>query len=371
MRLGDVLMSDSATLEKSAEGYLGYAPIDCDIHPSVPDTRVLLPYFDDYWRENILQRGIERHSLNLTSYPPNAPLSARPDWREKGIRPGSSLAALQRDVLDPFGTQIAICNVLHAAQMFHSEDMSAAFCTAVNEWLAREWLDKDTRLRGSILVPTENPELAVEEIERRADDKRFVQVLMYAMNEKPLGRRFYWPIYRAAEKHGMTIGVHAGSLYRHAPTSIGWGSYFLEDYVAQSGAFESQVLSLVTEGVFAKYPSLKFVMMESGFMWLPAFLWRANKTWRGVRSEVPWVKKPPADIVRENIRFTIQPIDEPPDETILTEVIEQIGSDNVLLFSTDYPHWHFDGTEAMPKAMTGALAKKILVDNPRETFARL
>ena len=141
---------------------------------------------------------------------------------------------------------------------------------------------------------------------RRAGDRRFVQVLMYAMNEKPLGRRFYWPIYRAAEKHGMTIGVHAGSLYRHAPTSIGWGSYFLEDYVAQSGAFESQVLSLVTEGVFAKHPSLKFVMMESGFMWLPAFLWRANKTWRGVRSEVPWVKKPPADIVRENIRFTIQ-----------------------------------------------------------------
>jgi uncharacterized protein len=41
-----------------------------------------------------------------------------------------------------------------------------------------------------------------------------------------------------------------------------------------------------------------------------------------------------------------------------------------LLFSTDYPHWHFDGTEAMPQAMT-PLAKKILVDNPRETFARL
>lgn len=298
-------MTASATLEKPAKGYLGYAPIDCDLHPSVPDTKALLPYFDDYWRENILQRGIERHSLNLTSFPPNAPIFARPDWREPGVRPGSNLAALQRDVLDPFGTQFAICNVLHAAQAFHSEDMSAAFCTAVNDWLAREWLDKDERLRASILVPTENPDMAVEEIERCAGDKRFVQVLMWAMNEKPLGRRFYWPIYRAAEKHGMTIGVHAGSLYRHAPSSIGWGSYLLEDYVAQAGAFESQVLSIVTEGVFTKHPTLKFVMMEAGFMWLPAFLWRANKTWRGVRSEVPWVKKPPADIVRENFRFTI------------------------------------------------------------------
>ena len=53
--------------------------------------------------------------------------------------------------------------------------------------------------------------------------------------------------------------------------------------------------------------------MESGFMWLPAFLWRANKTWRGVRSEVPWVKRPPADIIRDHVRFTVQPIDEPPE----------------------------------------------------------
>lgn len=364
-------MATTATLDAKSKGYLGFAPIDCDIHPAVPDTKVLLPYFDDYWREQILQRGIERLSLNLTSYPPNAPLSARPDWRLQGKRAGSDLATLQQQALDTFGTRFAICNVLHAAQVFHSEDMSAAFCTAINEWLAREWLDRDPRLRASILVPSENPEMAVEEIERRAGDRRFVQVLMFVMNEKPLGRRFYWPIYRAAEKHKLPIGIHAGSLYRHAPSSIGWGSYFLEDYVEQSGGFESQLLSLITEGVFAKFPELKVVFMESGFAWLPAFLWRANKTWRGVRNEIPWVKRPPADIIRDHVRLTVQPIDEPPDDKMLEQVLDQIGSDKMLLFSTDYPHWHFDGTDAMPKAMTGELAKKILVDNPLETYARL
>ncbi len=75
--------------------------------------------------------------------------------------------------------------------------------------------------------PEREPELAVDEIERRADDRRFVQVLMWAMNELPLGRRFYWPIYRAAEKHALPIGVHAGSLYRHAPSSDRLG--FLSD----------------------------------------------------------------------------------------------------------------------------------------------
>jgi predicted TIM-barrel fold metal-dependent hydrolase len=362
----------AATLDApNSQGFLGFAPIDCDLHPAVPDTKVLLPYFDDYWRENITQRGIERLSLNLTSYPPNAPISGRPDWRPQGKRPGSDFDMLKRQALDAFGTRYAICNVLHAAQVFHSEDMAAAFCKAVNDWLTKEWLDRDARLRASILVPSENPGMAIEEIERRAGDKRFVQVLMWAMNEQPLGRRFYWPIYQAAEKHGLTIGVHAGSLYRHAPTSIGWGSYYLEDYVLQSAAFESQLLSMVSEGVFAKFPGLKVVFAESGFSWLPPFLWRANKTWRGVRAEVPWLKRPPAEIIRDHVRFTIQPIDNPPDEATLGQVIEQIGSDKVLLFSTDYPHWHFDGMDALPANLPRGLLKKILVDNPLEAYPRL
>jgi predicted TIM-barrel fold metal-dependent hydrolase len=249
--------------------------------------------------------------------------------------------------------------------------MSAAFCRAVNEWLIHAWLTRDQRLRASILIPSENPELAVEEIERRAADPRFVQVLLWAMNELPLGRRFYWPIYRAAERHGLPIGVHAGSLYRHAPTSAGWGSFFMEDYVLQSAAFESQLLSLVSEGAFAKFPDLKVVFMEAGFVWLPAFMWRANKTWRGVRSEVPWVKRPPADLVRHHVRFTVQPVDDPPDDATLERIIDQIGSDQMLLFATDYPHWHFDGLEALPPALAGNLAKKILVDNPLATYSRL
>ena len=185
-------MADAATQNAAGTGgYLGYAPIDCDIHPAVPDTKVLLPYFNDYWRENLVSRGIDRMGLGLSSYPSNAPTTARPDWRMKGKKAGSDYETLKTQALDAFGVRYAICNVLHAAQVFHSEDMSAVFCTAVNDWLTKEWLDRDTRLRASILVPTENPEMAVEEIERRAGDKRFVQVLMFAQNEIPLGKRFY------------------------------------------------------------------------------------------------------------------------------------------------------------------------------------
>ena len=221
-----------------------------------------------------------------------------------------------------------------------SEDLSAALCKAVNNWMAAEFLDRDPRLRASIVVPVHSPDLAVAEIEHRAADRRFVQVLMLSMTELPLGRRQHWPIYEAAERHGLPIGIHAGSSFRHPPSALGWPSYYIEDYVSQAPGFAGTLNSLVAEGVFIKYPKLKVVLIESGVTWLPAYLWRINKTWRGVRSETPWLNRPPSEIIREHVRLTVQPFDDPPSEDLVQTMLDEIGSDEMLLFSTDYPHWH-------------------------------
>ncbi len=33
--------------------------IDCDVHPAVPGMAALLPYLDEYWREQVTVRGID------------------------------------------------------------------------------------------------------------------------------------------------------------------------------------------------------------------------------------------------------------------------------------------------------------------------
>lgn len=343
--------------------------VDCDVHPAAPDMKQLLPYLDDYWRDMVVTRGTD--GLDLNSYPPNVPLSAREDWRLDQGKPGSDLARLRSDLLDPFNVRHAILNCLHGAPALFNADHGAALARAVNDWLIHEWLEPEPRLQASIVISTHEPKLAVEEIDRRAGDSRFVQVLLFVQGEVPLGRRSLWPIYEAAERHGLAIGIHAGSLYRHPTTSIGWPSYFVEEYVGQAAAFQNQLLSLITEGVFSKFPALKVVLIESGFTWLPNFMWRANKTWRGLRTEVPWVDRSPAEIIRQNVRLTIQPTDAPPEPKQLERVVEQLGSDDLLLFSTDYPHWHFDGTDALPKGLSNSLIQKITADNPIATYPRL
>ena len=139
--------------------------VDCDLHPAVPHLTSLLPYLNDYWRDQVTTRGMT--DLVSQSYPLNSPISARPDWRPKQGKPGSSLDDMQSRRWIRSG-QYGIRNPLFGVQMVFCEDMQDAFCRALNDWLVKEWLDRDARLRGSIVIPTQSVEKSVAEIERCA-----------------------------------------------------------------------------------------------------------------------------------------------------------------------------------------------------------
>ncbi len=343
--------------------------IDCDVHPLTPVPADLTPYMDAYWRETIEVRGLD--FWETIAYPANAPLTIRADWRTQTPRADSNPETLARTLLDPYRFEIAILNCLFPVQSFRDGNMAAAFTRACNDWLADKWLAKDSRLRGSVQLPVQNIDLAVAEIERRADDPRFVQVVLQVMGEQTLGKPHFWPIYAAAEKHGFAVAIHAGSSYHHPVTGSGWPTHYIEDYAAQAAGFHTQLGSLISEGVFVKYPKLKVVLTESGVSWLPAYMWRLSKFWRGIRNEVPWIDREPLDYVRDNVRLTLQPFDAPGDEATTARIMEQLGSDDLLLFSTDFPHWQFDGTAMLPRGLSAAQTRKILIDNPRATYARL
>ncbi|MFT8247296.1 amidohydrolase family protein [Roseomonas sp. BN140053] len=347
----------------------GLDAIDCDLHPTVPGMRALLPYLDPVWRSTVVDRGID--SLESTSYPPSAPVSVRPDWRGADGRGATEVGQLQRQLLDPLGIRLGILHCLYGVQMVFNEDMAVAIARAINDWVAAEWLDRDPRLRATIVLPLQSVPRAVAEIERLAPDRRFVGALVLAMGDAPLGRREFWPIYEACEKHALPLCIHAGSAYRHPVTSLGWPSFYIEDYASQSLGFQSQVASLVCEGVFTKFPGLRAVLLESGVTWLPALLWRLSKFWRGLRSEVPWLDRSPAEIVRDHLRLTVQPLDAPGAPAEAARALEHLARDDMLLFASDYPHWNFDGDAALPPGLPERLRRRILTENALATFPRL
>jgi predicted TIM-barrel fold metal-dependent hydrolase len=90
-----------------------------------------------------------------------------------------------------------------------------------------------------------------------------------------------------------------------------------------------------------------------------------------LRSEIPWVDRTPAEIFRDHFRLTIQPLDAPDSAETIARAIEHLRSDELLLFSSDYPHWQFDGDETVPAGIPAGLHRKILVENPLATYDRV
>lgn len=346
----------------------GQTVIDCDVHNAVPSVEALFPWLDDFWREYITQSGFK--GPNDTAYP-RAPTSARAGSRPANGPAGSDLGLLREHVLDAWGVERAILNCAYAVDSVHNPDADVALARAVNDWQIAEWLDRDPRLRASIVVPTKQPELAAREIERVGDHPGFVQVFLPVRSAIPYGKRLYHPIYDAAVRHDLVVSLQFGGAPGNPPTSVGWPSYYLEEYAGMAQAFQGQLLNVIVEGVFDRFPTLRLALVESGFSWLPPFLWRFDKEWKGLRREVPWTKRLPSEYVREHVRVTLQPLDGPEDPARLLRLIDQLGSDEVLMFSTDYPHWHFDRPdEAIPAGLPDALARKILSENAR-AFYRL
>jgi len=68
--------------------------------------------------------------------------------------------------------------------------------------------------------------------------------------------------------------------------------------------------------------------------------------------ETPWVDRAPLEIVRSSIRFSLQPIDAPPDLQTLNRLFAHMQSGELLLFSTDYPHWQCEGEAALPEGLS-------------------
>ncbi len=85
-------------------------------------------------------------------------------------------------------------------------------------------------------------------------------------------RRVNWPIFEAAERHGMPVALQVTSGTRFAPGANGWPTYLFEDHVSFARIFQSQLLSMIAEGVFNHHPGVKVVLLNADIGWVPSFV---------------------------------------------------------------------------------------------------
>ena len=346
--------------------------IDVDVHHQFPAVQALEPYLDDPrpWQDHLAR------SMGNDGVPaPGGSFRRDALLTDAGAVPGSDPHALIEDHLDRYGIERAILSPGSTLGLsgLPDVDLQTAIARATNDWTVSEWLPVDDRLLGTILVSARDPQSAAAEIRRLAPMPRLVQA---TINAAPclLGNVFMHPIYEACEEAGIPLNLHVGggdagvNPGSYVGGAIGKPSSFCEHHIGMCVPAIQNLVSLVTEGVFVKYPDLRVVFNEFGVAWLPFVLWRLDAEYRANREDVPWLTRLPSEYIWDSVRFSTQPLEMPPNPQDLVKLLSVMGGDHFLMFSSDYPHWDFDNPERALKGFPDEWRTNIYSENARAFY---
>jgi predicted TIM-barrel fold metal-dependent hydrolase len=344
--------------------------IDCDVHNRFKSIKDLLPYLPRAYQEDVKEWGIPIASIGYLN---GGNRGYRGDsWPKEGP-PGSDLDLMREQLLDAYNVEYAILlgQELRPVSTLPNADFAAVLARGYNDYLLEQWCAKDRRLKGAILIATQDIAQAVKEIERIGSHPDMVAVLVSNGARLPYGNRYYHPILELCEALGLPFTLHTGSEgvgINGQPSVAGFGSYYIENRQVRPHGYMTHLASLIFEGVFEKFPKLKVVFTEGGYAWLAPFLWRLDADWKGLRHQTPWVQKPPSEYVWEHARFTSQPVEEPERPSHLLEVFKWTRADRTLMFATDYAHWDFDSPLDVFPRLPDDLHRRIFHETASELY---
>ncbi|HLR13334.1 MAG TPA: amidohydrolase family protein [Burkholderiaceae bacterium] len=348
--------------------------IDSDVHPWVPgDIEGLKPYMSKSW-----QMRFDGNRAVLPDHPLRPPLAGATSIRRDATTPsggvgGSDPQFLIEDHLDKINIEYAILSSIQAGKLvaYPNTGEATTLARAFNDYFIDKWLSVDNRYRLAMCVAVQDPMAAAKEIHRIGSREDVVAVYMPLVNIL-LGNCHYYPIYEAAQEYGLPILLHPTGTEGAFQTSAAFAGGVPSTYIERHSSFPQiamgNLASLMFEGVFVRFPGLKFLLAEFGFGWIPHVMRRFDQNWRQFRREVPWLEKPPSAYLLEHVRFTSQPVEEPEKEEYLMQILEMMHAEKTLLFSTDYPHWDTDYPQTTLQKLPPDMRQRIFYDNAAELF---
>ncbi|MFB5934553.1 amidohydrolase family protein [Peribacillus frigoritolerans] len=341
--------------------------IDCDFHQTLKSFDDLKPYMPRVWWPRLNE---PEATLPITIYKP-VPLSRRDASPGNGLPPGSDPEFAKSDALDRYNiTKAILTGSLLTVSALNNPDYAAAVASAFNDYTLDHWIPSDDRYLASIVIATQDPILAAREIDRLGSHPKVVQVIFTVSSREPFGQRRFYPIYEAAVRNNLVIAFHGGGEgdgINPPISAVGTPTTNFERHNILAIHHMSQMNSIVCEGVFETFPTLKVVFVEGGLAWVPHLMWRMDKNFLGMRKEVPWLKKKPSEYIIEHCRFTTQPIEEPNNDELI-QMLRMMRAEKTVMFATDYPHWDNDTPKFVLNKLPEDLRRRIAYENAAELY---
>jgi predicted TIM-barrel fold metal-dependent hydrolase len=213
-------------------------------------------------------------------------------------------------------------------------DYQIACIRAYNDWLVDFCTAGNGRLIGLAMIPTIDPDAAVDEIERAAAAGLRGAMVPGVPPEGHYAEPRFDPMWSAFSDAGWPVSFHILTGAGGGDPTLGsrLGMLTVMSVVQQV----QQTLALLIFGrVFDRNPGLKVVSAEHDAGWVAHYayrldqMWDRHHAWLGRGSE--GLERQPSEYLADNVWFTFQ------KDPVAVETRGRVGLDR-LMWASDYPH---------------------------------
>jgi predicted TIM-barrel fold metal-dependent hydrolase len=314
--------ADAIRIEKDAEG-VEVLLVENKVHTALRGTLGSLG-------------GIEMDSTDLMT------VGARS--YEDGCPPGGYDPAARLAVMDDEGIDVALLYpTLGIAWegLVENPQLATAYSRAYNRWIVDFCSHDRRRLVPIAHICLKDPAGAVEEV-KRARRAGCAGVYLSPDAAARGGRQFddpaLVPFWQTVQDLDMPIGFHVVARSQSMLESFlgggdprGAGGAIVFSFTFLALDVMAAFTSMMTRGMFEKYPRLKCAVLEAGSNWITAWLDRMDHKAEVMHAFTP-MKLLPSEYFRRQCLISAEP-----DESITAAVAMHLGEDYVI-WASDYPH---------------------------------
>ncbi len=249
---------------------------------------------------------------------------------------------------------------------------TSAMCDAYNRWLG-DVLSGQERLKWVGVANLDDIPAAVKQVKEAKQLGAVGMMILGTAGDRLLDDQSLLPFYQAVATEDLPLAVH-----------VGWACPSLNNlytHIYPSGVipFLMPVLmgmvSMMSGGIFDRFPNLRVVYLEAGCLWVHFILERLHHRFEHsgknlsniVSRTAPIQKLPPEEYIKKgNIYFSSEV-----EDVLLPQVLDLVG-DGQIMFASDMPHGDRERFAAKMlldrKDISDAAKTKILETNPAKFY---
>jgi uncharacterized protein len=210
-------------------------------------------------------------------------------------------------------------------------ELQTASIKVYNDWLAEYCAYNPKRLYGMGLLPLDDIDASLKELERvHKMGMRGALIWGAPPVSKPYTSSMYDRLWQAASELRMPLGLHVFT-GRSKDTELKLDNVCVR-YTFLIHEIQRTFASLIFGGVLDRFPNLRLVSAENDTGWLPHFMYRIDHAYEKYgKMDAKTLPMKPSEYLRRQVWATFQ------DDPIGPMTHQVFGADNYM-WGSDFPH---------------------------------